>query len=63
MAEKSPGKNYVLVNCPDCQGSGRVESSDCARCSGVGVFAWLDGDFITWKEKIVNGDIFSDLVY
>ena len=52
MPEENKGASFIHLTCPICQGSGREERTECSRCQGKGVFAWLSGDYIYWEKKI-----------
>lgn len=54
------GKNFVLLQCPICQGSGHEGDSECQRCGERGVYAWFEGRFLYWDKKIDSLHIFEE---
>ena len=57
---KEQGKNFVLIDCPICQGTTLESDNNCQRCREKGVYGWLDGKFIFWGSKVDSLHIFEE---
>lgn len=56
---KKIGKNFVILPCPVCLGTGREANNVCSRCQGKGTYAWLEGDVLLWNKQIDTLHIFE----
>ncbi len=54
------GKHFIFLDCPVCRGSGRDETGTCDRCKERGLYAWLEGDILSWGKKIDTLHIFEE---
>ncbi|MFH1235873.1 MAG: hypothetical protein V1685_02955, partial [Parcubacteria group bacterium] len=64
---KPIGNNFVLLDCPVCQGTGFVVPTGaaegrekCRRCNEKGVYAWLEGTILSWNKKVDALHIFEE---
>ncbi|XOU93919.1 MAG: AAA family ATPase [Candidatus Kerfeldbacteria bacterium] len=56
------GKNFVIIDCPICQGTGLEADKNCGCCREKGVYGWLDGNFIFWGSKVDTLNIFEEQI-
>lgn len=58
--EKNKKREFQVIKCDDCGGSGKVDNKICAACKGLGVVFWFNNALFYWGRKINAISIFEN---